>query len=91
MVVLGGAVVLAIAVASFFTGGGVLKKQKFPWDHAQVERDWDGIQQDTLRVLVLRDPLSWEERPKAVTGLEFELIERFAQQQHVSPKSHSGG
>jgi len=83
VVVLGGAVVLAIAVATMFTGGGVKKEQDLPWDHAWVDRDWAAIQQDTLRVLVLRDPLSWEERPKAVSGLEFELIERFAHQQHV--------
>jgi len=87
VVVLGSAVVLAIAVATFFTGGGVKKREKFPWDHAWVDRDWAAIQQDTLRVLVLRDPLSWEERPKAVSGLEFELIERFAQQQHVPLKA----
>jgi membrane-bound lytic murein transglycosylase F len=87
VVVLGGAVVLAIAVATFFKSGGAKKKEKFPWDHAWVDRDWAAIQQDTLRVLVLRDPLSWEERPKAVSGLEFELIERFANQQDIPLKA----
>ncbi|MEO8588268.1 MAG: transglycosylase SLT domain-containing protein [Flavobacteriales bacterium] len=49
-----------------------------PWAEPLVERDLDAIMPDTLRVLVLRDPLSWEERPQAITGLEFELLERFA-------------
>lgn len=49
-----------------------------PWAEALVERDLDVIAVDTLRVLVLRDPLSWEQRPQATTGLEFELLERFA-------------
>ena len=49
-----------------------------PWAKPLVERDLDVIATDTLRVLVLRDPLSWEERPQATTGLEYELLERFA-------------
>lgn len=49
-----------------------------PWADALVERDLDAIEADTLRVLVLRDPLSWEQRPQATTGLEFEMLERFA-------------
>ena len=49
-----------------------------PWAEPRVERDLGAIVHDTLRVLVLRDPLSWEERPQATSGLEFELLERFA-------------
>lgn len=49
-----------------------------PWAHPFVQRDLEAIRADTLRVIVLRDPLSWEERPGAVSGLEWELIERFA-------------
>lgn len=48
------------------------------WDHPLVERDLDMIRADTLRVLVMRDPLSWEQRPAAETGLDLELMERFA-------------
>jgi len=53
------------------------------WAEPLVERDLETISADTLRVLVLRDPLSWEERPQAITGLEFELLERFARSMMV--------
>lgn len=49
-----------------------------PWAEPRVERDLAEVLNDTLRVLVLRDPLTWEIRPKAVSGLEWELMERFA-------------
>lgn len=49
-----------------------------PWAKPQVERDLGAIAQDTLRVLVICDPLTWEERPKAVSGLEHDLMLRFA-------------
>ncbi|MEZ4758020.1 MAG: transglycosylase SLT domain-containing protein [Flavobacteriales bacterium] len=49
-----------------------------PWDGPRVERDLDQVRHDTLRVLVLRDPLTWEQRPRAESGLEWELLERFA-------------
>jgi membrane-bound lytic murein transglycosylase F len=49
-----------------------------PWAEPRVERDLAAIGQDTLRVLVLRDPLSWEQRPGAEGGLEWELIAGFA-------------
>ncbi|MCB0758064.1 MAG: hypothetical protein KDC01_06365, partial [Flavobacteriales bacterium] len=42
------------------------------WSHPHVVRDLAQIKRDTLRVLVLPDPLSWEERPGAMTGLEWE-------------------
>ncbi len=48
------------------------------WADPLVERDLDTMRTDTMRVLVLIDPLSWELRPKAESGLEFELLERFA-------------
>lgn len=50
------------------------------WEKPLVHRDLDSIRTDTLRVLILQDPLSWEERPKAASGLEFELLLRFAKQ-----------
>lgn len=34
-------------------------------------------------MLVVRDPLTWEEHPGAVSGLEWELLERFAAQQRL--------
>lgn len=49
-----------------------------PWAEPFVERDLPEVMSDTLRVLVMRDPLSWEKRPKAVSGLEWELLERMA-------------
>lgn len=51
-----------------------------------VQRDLDEINKDTLRVLVLPDALTWEKRPGAQTGLEWELLERFARWQKVAIK-----
>jgi membrane-bound lytic murein transglycosylase F len=81
VVVLLGAVALAVAVAFIFRDVVRGPGDPVPWDHAWVERDLEAIAADTLRVLVLRDPLSWEERPKAETGLEYELLERFAKRE----------
>lgn len=53
------------------------------WQHPLVRRDLEGIRADTLRVLVLRDPLSWEEHPGAIAGLEWELLERFARHEKL--------
>lgn len=54
--------------------------------HPAVVRDLAQIKRDTLRVLVLPDPLSWEERPGAMTGLEWELLERFARRHRMPIK-----
>jgi membrane-bound lytic murein transglycosylase F len=54
-----------------------------PWSEPHVERDLDSIRQDTLRVLVLRDPLTWEQRPDTERGLEWELIAGFARALNV--------
>ncbi len=48
-----------------------------------VERDLDVIKGDTLRLLVMQDPLTWEQRPKVESGLEYEVIERFAREQGI--------
>jgi membrane-bound lytic murein transglycosylase F len=53
------------------------------WAKPLVHRDLDAIRDDTLNVLVLRDPLIWEEHPGAVSGLEWELLERFARQEKL--------
>lgn len=55
--------------------------------HPLVERDLAQIKHDTLRVLVLPDPLSWEQRPGAMTGLEWELLERYAQKRRIPIKA----
>ncbi|MBZ0207002.1 MAG: transglycosylase SLT domain-containing protein [Flavobacteriales bacterium] len=57
------------------------------WSHPHVVRDLAQIKRDTLRVLVLPDPLSWEERPGAMTGLEWELLERFARRHRMPIKA----
>ena len=66
--------------------------KRMPWMEPLVERDLDAIAADTLRLLVLEDPLTWEQRPRAETGLEFELIERFAREKglllHTVPVIH---
>ncbi|TXH22360.1 MAG: transporter substrate-binding domain-containing protein [Elusimicrobia bacterium] len=49
-----------------------------PWSEPRVERDLEAIRADTLRILVLSDPLTWEQRPQAQSGLEWELLERIA-------------
>ncbi|MEO8733765.1 MAG: transglycosylase SLT domain-containing protein [Flavobacteriales bacterium] len=53
------------------------------WTKPSVSRDLSDVQKDTLRILVLRDPLTWEVRPGAMTGLEWELLERFAKRLHL--------
>lgn len=58
-----------------------------PWARPQVMHDLGSIRRDTLRVLVLRDPLSWEERPGAQTGLEWDLLRRFAKREHLAIKA----
>ena len=68
--------------------GHLLGKAEGPaWGHPLVKRDLAQIRTDTLRVLVLRDPLSWEEHPGAVSGLEWELLERFAKYENMKLKA----
>lgn len=64
-------------------GPGLEEHASGAWLQTEVERDLDQIKQDTLRVLVLADPLTWEQRPGALTGLEWELLERFARRRHL--------
>lgn len=78
-----GATGLALVFTWVFRKEASRETRDVPWDHPQVERDLEAIAHDTLRVLVMRDPLSWEERPGAVTGFEFELLERFAKHTDV--------
>lgn len=54
-----------------------------PWSEPRVERDLEAIRADTLRVLVLSDPLTWEQRPQAQSGLEWELLERIARRLQI--------
>lgn len=81
-VLLGAAVVAGLAAWLFGTPNGP-GRMRVAWDRPHVERDFEMIAKDTLRVLVLADPLTWEVRPKAVTGLEFELLERFAERHQL--------
>jgi membrane-bound lytic murein transglycosylase F len=71
---------LLLLVASVALRGTVLPAEPElpPWHKPLVARDLETILADTLRILVLRDPLSWEERPQGVSGLEYDLMERFA-------------
>ena len=70
----------AVALATWSDGGPGEQPPPQPWERPLVVRDLPEIAADTLRVLVLPDPLTWEERPKAVSGLEWELLQRFARQ-----------
>lgn len=51
---------------------------------AWVDRDLPEITKDTLRVLVLPDALTWESRPKTPSGLEWELLLRYARWQKLA-------
>lgn len=53
------------------------------WSAPLVHRDLHDIAADTLRVLVIRDPLTWEEHPGVESGLEWELLERFAKREKL--------
>lgn len=72
------AVALALAFSWYFRERPATSTRYVPWGRSKVVRDLDLIRADTLRVLVLQDPLVWEERPGAVSGFEFEVLERFA-------------
>ncbi|MEX1132306.1 MAG: transporter substrate-binding domain-containing protein [Flavobacteriales bacterium] len=73
-----GSLLLVLAIAAARTGIIAVKETRQPWERPLVERDLDSVLVDTLRVLVLEDPLSYETRPKAVAGLEYDLLVRFA-------------
>jgi membrane-bound lytic murein transglycosylase F len=74
------ALIAAVAAALLLVhlGVGGAADADVPWSEPRVERDLDSIRQDTLRVLVLRDPLTWEQRPNTESGLEWELLAGFA-------------
>lgn len=80
------AMAIAILFTWFFQRGVRSTDLDVPWDHPLVDRDLGAIQKDTLRVLVIEDPLSWEARPGAESGFEFELMERFARSIKVPMK-----
>ncbi len=61
----------------------VLGSVEAPWSRPLVTRDLADIRMDTLRVLVLRDALSWEQHGDEYTGLEWELLERFAKRENL--------
>ena len=72
------AIAAAVALQVWKDRGQPSDAHALPWEMPAVDRDIEQIRTDTLRVLVLRDPLTWEQRPEAETGLEFELLERYA-------------
>lgn len=80
-----GVFALLLALVAFVPPIGLRDQQRpqRPWSRPLVLRDLKEIRRDTLRVLVLRDPLSWEVRPGAETGLEWELLRRFAKKEHL--------
>lgn len=74
-----GALLLVVASSVFREVREAALEERLPWEVEGVLRDLDEVRADTLRVLVLRDPLTWEERPHGQAGLEYELLERFAE------------
>ncbi len=53
------------------------------WTRPQVQRDLGHIQRDTLRVLVLQDPFSYDDVSGETGGLEWRIIQRFARAQKI--------
>jgi membrane-bound lytic murein transglycosylase MltF len=56
-------------------------------DDASIDRDLDAIRADTLRVLVMDHHLVYQRVGPVETGLEFELIERFARRERLYLKA----
>lgn len=54
------------------------------WQGEPAERDLPHIATDTLRVLVLRDPLVWEPGPGGDMGLAFDWLKRFAKEHELA-------
>jgi membrane-bound lytic murein transglycosylase F len=66
-------------------GGG--RDPRDRWSVPLVKRDLDDIRKDTLRALVIEHPLTYERLRGGETGLEFELLERFARAEGVPLKA----
>jgi len=58
-----------------------------PWDGPAADRDFDQISSDTLRVLVVEDPMVWERGPSGERGLAWEWIQRFAHKHELVVKA----
>lgn len=56
-----------------------------PWHGETADRDLPMIVADTLRILVMHDPLVWEPGPGGGTGIAFEWLERFARAHKLTP------
>jgi hypothetical protein len=69
---------LLLALALLPSVGGIHLAKAEHGANDLIRRDLREIHKDTLRVLVLPDALTFEPRPGARTGLEWELLERFA-------------
>lgn len=57
-----------------------------PWSEPLVDRDLGAIAVDTLRVLVVEHPLTYERFPGGERGAELELLERFARRHKLAMK-----
>src|SRR5690606_3560270 len=82
-----GVVLLGVGMLAMQGTPGQMAQANVMWELEPSDRDLHSIRTDTLRVLVLRDPLTWEERTKAVSGLEWELLKRYAQQEKIPIKA----
>ncbi|MBK7270897.1 MAG: transglycosylase SLT domain-containing protein [Flavobacteriales bacterium] len=70
--------VLGLAITVLYRSRPLGAEPAAPWSAPLVDRDLDRIGKDTLRVLVVVHPLTYEEFPGGTRGAEFELLERFA-------------
>jgi membrane-bound lytic murein transglycosylase F len=82
-----GSVLLLLVVGYWLRRLPQVADADVPWKDPRVDRDLDAITSDTLRILVLQDPLTWEQRPRVESGLEFELIERFAREKGLQVRT----
>lgn len=78
---------LALCGAVYFWPDPITRGSDGTWADPLVERDLAAIAADTLRVLVIERHLTYERWPQAQTGLEFELLERFARQAGLRMKA----
>lgn len=64
----------------------VPRSVQHPWSEPLVDRDLAMIAADTLRVLVVEHPLTYERFPGGERGAELELLERFARRRKLPLK-----
>ncbi len=79
-----------LLIVAIIATATLLLRPEGGWQHSDAstgERDLDEIRKDTLRVLLIQHPLTYERSPGVETGLEYELHERMAKHLHLRIKA----